>query len=422
MNVLLLNQCFYPDVVATAQQLTDLALGLVKEGHSVTVVASDRGYDNPAQHYAARETWNGIRIIRISSFNPGKKSRWRRAVNFASFLSNCGLKLLMLPRFDIVVALTSPPLISFLGALFVRFKGGRFFFWVMDLNPDEALAAGWLKENSAPARLLASLLRYSLLKAERVIALDHFMKERIVAKGVSEERVTVLPPWAHDNKVQYDAEGSVAFRERYNLTEKFVVMYAGNHSPCHPLDTLIEAARKLSSRKDIVFCFMGGGSEQNKVREFATRHSLENILCLGYQPFDMLAASLSAADLHTVVMGNNFVGIVHPSKLYNILTIGCPFLYIGPSESHLSEIAALVKNSGGAYSANNGDVDTVVKHILEETNRQSSGSLHRVSEIATTFSRRTLLPQLIALFQAPVGEKNHGSAQSERATYVPAER
>jgi len=46
------------------------------------------------------------------------------------------------------VALTSPPLISFLGSLFVKLKGGEFFFWVMDLNPDEAIAAGWLKEGS----------------------------------------------------------------------------------------------------------------------------------------------------------------------------------------------------------------------------------------------------------------------------------
>jgi len=422
MNILLLNQCFYPDVVATAQQLTDLAVGLAKEGHSVTVIASDRGYDNPGQHFPHRETCNGIKIIRISSFTPGKKSRWRRAVNFASFLINCALKLLTLPRFDIVVALTSPPLISYLGALFVRIRGGRFFFWVMDLNPDEAVAAGWLKECSVPAKILSKLLRYSLLKAERVIALDHFMKQRIVAKGVAEERVTVLPPWAHDDNVRYDEEGRRAFRERHTLTEKFVVMYAGNHSPCHPLDALIEAARQLASRNDIVFCFMGGGSEQNKVREFAARYSLENILCLGYQPFDRLAASLSAADLHTVVMGNNFVGIVHPSKLYNILTIGSPFLYIGPPESHISEIAAQTKDSYGAYSANNGDVDTIIKHILEAAKRKSPESRNRVSGIANTFSRTTLLPRLIALFRAPVAEKSENSAQSESSRYVPAAR
>jgi len=421
MKVLLLNQCFYPDVVATAQQLNDLALGLAQDGHDVTVVAGDRGYDDPSQSFPRRETWNGIKIIRVSSLSLGKASRSRRAANFGSFLVNCTLKLATLPRFDIVVALTSPPLISFLGSLFVRIKGGKFLFWVMDLNPDEAIAAGWLKERSIPARMFSRLLHYSLLKSEKVIALDHFMRRRIVAKGVAPERVIVLPPWAHDN-VRYDAPGRKAFRAANGLSEKFVVMYAGNHSPCHPLDTLLEAARRLAQKHpDIVFCFMGGGSEQMKVREFTVEHGLDNIRCLPYQPYDLLAASLSAADLHTIVMGDQFVGIVHPSKLYNILSIGSPFLYIGPAESHVSEIAAQTKNSYGAYSARHGDVDTVVKHILEEaqTPRDSCG---QVTEIAHRFSRSTLLPQLIAELQTSPVAEDEGSTQTETATYVSAAR
>ncbi|MBC8029365.1 MAG: glycosyltransferase family 4 protein [Pyrinomonadaceae bacterium] len=418
MNVLLLNQCFYPDVMATAQQLTDLALGLAKEGHRVTVLTSDRGYDDPGQSFPRRETWNGIEIIRLSSLSLGKETRWRRAANFGSFLINCALKLRTLPRFDTVVALTSPPLISLLGSLFVRRKGGKFFFWVMDLNPDEAIAAGWLKEHSVPARVLRRLLRYSLLRAEKVIALDHFMKQRIVAKGVDPERVVVLPPWAYDDTVSYDEGGRTAFRARHNLAEKFVVMYAGNHSPCHPLDTLLEAARRLSEgaarRTDIVFCFVGGGSEQKKVREFAARHNLENIRCLPYQPFDMLAASLSAADLHTIVMGDNFVGIVHPCKLYNILAIGSPFLYIGPAESHISEIAGRTKDSYGAYSAKTGDVDAVVNHILDEATRTPRRARLPVSEIANAFSRTTLLPRLISLIQMPAVTESQTSPQRAR--------
>jgi len=63
MNVLLLNQCFYPDVMATAQQLTDLAEGLAKEGHRVTVIASDRGYDDPTRRFPRREVWNDIELF-----------------------------------------------------------------------------------------------------------------------------------------------------------------------------------------------------------------------------------------------------------------------------------------------------------------------------------------------------------------------
>jgi len=427
MKILLLNQCFHPDVVATAQQLTDLALGLTEEGHTVTVVTSDRGYDNPAQSFPRRESWKGIDIIRISSLSLGKTSRWRRAANFGSFLVNCAVKLATLPRFDVVVALTSPPLISFLGSLFVRLRGGRFFFWVMDLNPDEAIAAGWLKEGSVPARVLGRLLRYSLLKAEKIIALDHFMKERIVKKGVASERVVVLPPWAHDNTVNFDEVGRQAFRKEHNLNGKFVVMYAGNHSPCHPLDTLLDAARMLRGgssdpASEIVFIFVGGGSEQQKVKDFASQHGLDNIQCLPYQPFEMLGGSLSAADLHTIVMGNEFVGIVHPSKLYNILSIGSPFLYIGPAQSHISEIAAQTHESYGAYLARHGDAETVAKHILDAVKLKPTRRRERAAKIADTFSIRNLLPQMIALFRSQAPAENEGSTQTKPASYISTAR
>ena len=85
----------------------------------------------------------------------------------------------------------------------------------------------------------------------------------------------------------------------HGLTDKFVVMYSGNHSPCHPLDTLLAAARKLQARPNIVFCFVGGGSEFQKVKAFARDNSLPNILCLPYQARNKLSGSLSAADLHT---------------------------------------------------------------------------------------------------------------------------
>src|SRR4030095_7754166 len=254
MRFLLLNQCFYPDVVSTAQHLTDLAVELSTKGHEVTVIAGDRGYDDPSVRFPREETWQGIRIIRIPSLALGKSSRWRRALNFGSFLFHCILRLLILPRFDVVVALTSPPLISLLGTLFTKLKGGRFYFWVMDLNPDEAVAAGWLKADSLTARSLERLLRYSLRHAAGVIVLDRFMKERIQAKGISSDKITVLPPWSHDDAIGFDAAGRDAFRATHGLKEKFVIMYSGNHSPCHPLHTLFDAALYISHRADLSSC------------------------------------------------------------------------------------------------------------------------------------------------------------------------
>ena len=391
MRFLLLNQCFYPDVVATAQHLTDLASELAARGHDVTVLTGDRGYDDPRVRFPRHERWKNIRIVRVPSLSLGKNSRWRRALGFASFLASCGFRLLTLPRFDVVVALTSPPLISFLATLFVKLKGGRFCFWVMDLNPDEAIAGGWLRHDSTIARLLQWMLRYSFTNADRTIVLDRFMKTRMLAKGADAERIAVVPPWSHDYAVTYSAEGREEFRRRHGLTDKFVVMYSGNHSPCHPLDTLTTAAVELKTRGDIVFCFVGGGSEQAKVREFAARHELGNVLCLPYQPLDQLSSSLSAGDLHVVVMGEAFVGIVHPCKIYNLLVIGAPALYIGPTPSHVTDL-----DYSGMFFTHHGDVAGVVSRILEGNTRIRTNEVRPQIQ----FSKHILLPELIDLLEA----------------------
>ena len=77
----------------------------------------------------------------------------------------------------------------------------------MDLNPDEAIAAGWLREDSQTARLLASALRFSADTASSVIVLDRFMRDRMIAKALPPEKIATLPPWSHDNEVRFDPRG-----------------------------------------------------------------------------------------------------------------------------------------------------------------------------------------------------------------------
>jgi hypothetical protein len=184
---------------------------------------------------------------------------------------------------------------------------------------------------------------------------------------------------------------------------------------------MVEAARSLSDRKEIVFCFVGGGSEQVKVKDFAALHKLTNVRCLPYQDFDRLSATLSAADLHVIVMGNEFVGIVHPSKLYNILTVGSPFLYIGPSETHVTEIAAKINGESGSYTATHGDVGGVVKQIMEAQERSNTAE-RRVPKITNSFSQQTLLPRMIELLECQVVAESETANKSRSASCVPAAR
>ena len=393
MRFLFLNQAFYPDVMATGQYLTEVALALVERGHQVTVLTSRRGYDEPGKEFAANETWRGVRIIRVPSTRFGKGARWRRVADFGSFMLFCALRVSWLPRHDVVVALSSPPLISFLGALAAGLRRSRFVYWVMDFNPDEAIAAGWLRAGSMAARVLEWCSRFSLKRAERVIALDRFMRERIVAKGIERSKIVVVPPWSQDDEVRFDAAGREGFRRRHGLEGKFVVMYSGNHSPCHPLDTLLGAAAQLAQEEELVFCFVGGGSEWRRIQAAGNRR---NIRCLPYQALDQLSGSLSAADLQVVVMGERFVGIVHPCKLYNILKVGAPVLYIGPRRSHVTEVLEGLDGGYPSYSAGHGEVEGVVRAVREARRNAVGSGSRQGSGASAAFSKEVLLPRLIA--------------------------
>jgi glycosyltransferase involved in cell wall biosynthesis len=394
MRILLLNQAFYPDVVATSQLASDLAAALAQAGHEVTIVCNSRGYDDPKLRFPNEETWKGVKIVRVGSTGLGKSSRWRRAVDFGTFIVNCALCVWSLPKFDVVIAMTSPPLISFVASLALPRRARSLVFWSMDLNPDEAIAAGWLQPNSLLSRVLSRMLLHSLHRAGRIIVLDRFMKERVEAKGVDANKILVIPPWSLDDRVRFDPAGREEFRTVHNLSSKFVVMYSGNHSPCHPLETLLQAAERLAENEDIAFCFVGGGSEFGKVKERARNRGLRNVLCLPYQPIEKLSGSLSAADLHVVVMGDQYVGIVHPSKIYNVLAVKKPFLYIGPNESHVTDII----RQSSAFVSSHGDIEGVVANILRARRNTVLGSPHSV-EVEILFSKNRLVPQMISAIE-----------------------
>ena len=121
MNILVLSQTYYPDTVATAQLLSDLCLELDKKGHTITVVTSKYSYENKKIKYAKTETQGkNIQIKRLNDTGFGKNNVLARILDFASYicLSIWFLLFLKPKKYDVVIGMTSPPLISFFIAAF----------------------------------------------------------------------------------------------------------------------------------------------------------------------------------------------------------------------------------------------------------------------------------------------------------------
>jgi colanic acid biosynthesis glycosyl transferase WcaI len=395
-KIVLLNQTFHPDVVATAQYLTSLGEALAATGGDVTAISSRRAYDVPGKRFPRREVHRDIKIERVPAAGLGKGSKWKRIVDFGSFFFSTAVRLFLRPRADIVVALTSPPLIATLAAVYRRLRGGKFIYWVMDLNPDEALAAGWLKPGLV-SWCLERISRATMRSADAIIVLDRFMQARVLAKGAAPDRVHMLPPWSFDGSVYFNPRGRERFRERHGLADKFVVMYSGNHSPCHPLDTLLDGAVALSGDDRFHFAFVGGGSEYEKLRRAAEEGGLTNVSFLPYQPLDTLSESLSAADLQVVVMGEPFVGTIHPCKLYSILAVNAPVLYIGPDESHILDALGDSRSTSPYAHIAFGDTPALISYLETLVEDWDPQPVREANPLADQFAAARVLPRLVSV-------------------------
>lgn len=363
-SLLVISQVYPPDPAAVGQHLADVAEEMVRRGWRVRVFTANRGYDDPGVRYANRETRGGVEIRRFGFSSFGKSSIAVRLIAQLFFVVQACSAALLARRATAILASTSPPFAGFFSALVARLRQLPLVWWVMDVNPDQMIAAVRIRATSLPARCFDAMNRVTLRAAARVVVLDRYMQQRMLAKEHVPEKILVIPPWSATTEIALAAARGEEFRHSRGLGGKFVVMYSGNHALPHPLTTLLDAAKLLEDEQRIAFVFIGGGAGKADV-ERRIAAGATNIMSLPYQPLDSLSASLSAADLHVVSMGNNMVGIVHPCKIYGALAVGRPILFFGPEASHAGDI---LKRWHVGWRFEHGDLEATAARIRNLAN------------------------------------------------------
>jgi glycosyltransferase involved in cell wall biosynthesis len=354
-TLVVLSQVYVPDPASVGQHTHDVASEMALRGWQVVVFTSDRGYEDPHRRYARYEVIDGVHVVRLPFSSFGKSGIGVRLAGAGTFLVQAIALATALPRIDHVLVSTSPPMCALAGVLLSRARRAPMTFWVMDINPDQIVAVGTLAPDAAPVRAFDWMNRQALAQARHVVALDHFMAERLNGKLAVQDKLVVLPPWPHVDATSAPvSHARNPFRHQHELRDKFVVMYSGNLSPSHPISTILEAARRMQRDERMVLLFIGGGLGRQEIDDSVREHGLRNVLTLPYQPMAMLPYSLAAADVHLVSMGNEMVGIVHPCKIYGAMAAGRPVLVLGPRRSHLGEI---VHEHEIGFQIEHGDVE-----------------------------------------------------------------
>jgi colanic acid biosynthesis glycosyl transferase WcaI len=390
-TLVLLSQVYVPDPAAVGQYMHQAAAAMVQRGYRVIAFAADSGYEDPSQRFARYERMDGVHVVRLPFSSFGKNSIRNRLLGGSIFTTEASLLAAALPRVDHVLVSTNPPMIGAAGIALALSRRSRLSLWMMDINPDQIVATGRMAASALPVVGFDWLNKHTLLRAQNVVTLDAFMAERLQSKVAACPTPQVIPPWPILSVGELDRRRGQRFRAEHGLSDKRVVMYSGNLSPLHPVDTLLEAARALQDDPRLEFVFIGGGSARERIASYGLR----NLRFLPYQPLNELQESLSAADVHLVSMGDAMVGIVHPSKIYSAMAVGRPILALGPQRSH---IASLVREHQIGWHLEHGAVDQAVASLREIASADAARLAQLGARAHAAITRDFDPAQLIARF------------------------
>ena len=336
MRLLFLNRVYPPADGATGHLLGCLANGLASAGHDVTVITSRL---SPAD--APSEIRDGVRVERVSVLPFTRSSHIKRTLGYLSVYPALLWRALRLPRADIVITMTDPPLTLVLGPVLKLVKRSRLLHWAQDIYPELAEQLGVLGPNKFPAKLLRFFSTAALRRHDHIITVGRCMCSRLLTRGIDPARMSVIPNWSLPLPPEDAAGDTLSFRIEHRLLDKFLVIYSGNFGIAHPFEAIIQAAELLQARQPkVVFLMIGGGPRLSEVKQAGAR--LDNIRFLPFQPREKLGQSLRAADVHLASMREDLCGLVVPSKVYGVLAAGRPCIFLGPPDS---EAALLLREN-----------------------------------------------------------------------------
>ena len=155
------------------------------------------------------------------------------------------------------------------------------------------------------------------------------MRQKILARGVKEDRMVIIPNWADGKQICPLERSGNKFVEKRYLADKFIVECSGHMGEGHDFSTILQAAKRLKEYRDLVFLYIGNGPKRGEIAEFKEKHKLGNVSLLPYQDRTDLRFSLGAADVTLISFKSNLESLMFPCKVYGIVASGRPFIYVG---------------------------------------------------------------------------------------------
>ena len=377
MKITIICPHFAPDTAPTGEVITQIVREFHKMGHQIHVITSLPWYRNhtveaewTARLISSEKTPWG-KITRIHPFaSKNRTNLLARGIAFCMFSCLASLVGLFSRRSHVVLAMSPPLTLALAGWLTAKRHKAPLVLNIQDVHPDAAIETGTLTDE----RLIGLLKRIetmSYAKANAVTVLSDDLRNRLATRTDSESKLRVIPNFVDTERIQPGNRDN-AYRQELGLTDEIIVMYAGNVGFSQPLEIVLEAARHMADRDDIVFVINGNGARRALFEQEA--EDLPNVTFMDYQPHERLNEVLAAGDIHLIPLQKGLSSVSVPSKLYSILAAGRPIL---ASVDLGSEIDLVISRSGAGRTAAAGDtaefIATLSALVDDRHGREAAG-------------------------------------------------
>ena len=336
-RITILTQYYAPESGAPPIRLRAMVRDLVRLGHEVRVVTGMPNYPTGRIHpeyrgrLTQRDEVDGVPLRRVWLYPATGKQALKRLANYLSFTVTSAIALAFEPKSDLVFVEAQPVTLAVPAFLNQLLRGVPYVYNTPDLQVEYAEEDRWgVRALIKGAKWLeGELMRRSLAVSTVTHAfLEHFHTARDIPFG----QLTFLPNGADIERLKPMAADR-ALADRLGVGDRKVFTFAGTHAPYQGLEVILDTAKLLAHRKDLVFLMVGDGPIRQQLVDRASAEGIDNVL-FRQSPFDEMAQLMSITTASLVVLRKiKIASKMRLSKAIPPLACGVPILYAGWGET-----------------------------------------------------------------------------------------
>jgi colanic acid biosynthesis glycosyl transferase WcaI len=213
---------------------------------------------------------------------------------------------------------------------------------VQDLPIEAALGTGMV-HGGFLLRRARDVERAVYRLAHRIVVIGDQFRDNLVAKGVRDELITVIPNWVDLDTIRPRPPDPEVRRYLSGADVEFLVLHAGTMAEKQGLQTVVEAAQMLKGEAHIRTVLVGDGPNRAKLEAAIGHRQLHNIRVMDIQPVDFLPRMLTSSDVLLLNQRAGVIDSVVPSKLISYMAAGRPVI---AAANDKSVAAKLVTEAG----------------------------------------------------------------------------